>query len=331
MPSPFDDLADLEAAFKALFFGRFSGGLFGRVRKPPQEVIWLVSRGESGAVLASDWWRSIFGRAEGRQVVEFDGRPIGAPHATEAEARAAAGAHGIEAALVRIAGEAALGALVEAQRIQAPRERALSVAQARRRRRRKLGLPGRRAAELAEAIARERIAELIRFLKESTGAGLRQVVIDLAARDLTLAELREELYARLGPTRKQMGAIRRWERKQIEAGVPRRKILSGIKSRTRNAIRRRVGGTAQFRGGIVDWEFTRQVNAARDAVFADQGLQVVSDDQHDKKVRALHSEQSRATQAAPVPAGQPWPPEAPFREGPPYEAGCRCFRRAVAG
>lgn len=185
------------------------------------------------------------------------------------------------------------------------------------------GFTERGARELALEIAEGRAAALVAELQASTGAGLEAVVRDLRLRDLALQDLREELAARLGPTVPQLERIRRWEAAQRLAEVPRAEILAGVRSRARNAVRLRADVIASD-------AFVAQVNAARDRVFAEQGLLVYSENKRDNRVRKLHKEQTRVTLRQPVPAGERWPPSAPFQDGPPYEIRCRCWR-AIAG
>ncbi len=185
------------------------------------------------------------------------------------------------------------------------------------------GFAEERARELAVDFARSRAKEILGQVEATTVAGVQQTAFDLSSKDLALAQLREELAARIGPTPKQLARIRLWEAAQRAAGIPAGQIAAGVRARILAAIRMRADA-------IAAQAFMEVSNNSLMAVYAEEGLLVYSASVPDDRRRELHRIQTVITLANPKPAGQPWAPGAPFRGPPPYEIFCRC-RPRVAG
>lgn len=184
------------------------------------------------------------------------------------------------------------------------------------------GFSERRARELAVELAGLRAEALIAELTASTADGLQRALFDMRVRELAVVQLRDELAARLGPTRKQLRRIARWEALERAKGTGAVEILRGVRSRVRNATRLRAGIIASD-------EVVGRVAASRVAVFEEEGVLVFSANVGDDRVEPLDTLQTEVTSASPTPAGQAWTPAAPFSGLMPYHAGCRCWVQAA--
>lgn len=184
------------------------------------------------------------------------------------------------------------------------------------------GFSERRARELAVELAGLRAEALIAELTASTADGLQRALFDMRVRELAVVQLRDELAARLGPTRKQLRRIARWEALERAKGTGAAEILRGVRSRSRNAVglRARMIASDEIAGRAFD---------ARVAVFAEEGVEFYSENQQDDAVRDLHSLQTVITRANPSQPGEDWTPAAPFSGPHPFEVGCRCFVAAA--
>lgn len=144
---------------------------------------------------------------------------------------------------------------------------------------------------------------------------------ELAFRDLDIQrrDLVEQLRLRLGATPTQIEKISKWEKRAIAEGkLSADEIATELKRRGRVAIRVRAEVWASDL--MVEAVSSTRVSALRLA-----GRLISSGNPLDKKTRPQHAAQTRATRAAPTPAGRPWTPSAPFRGLMPYEHLCRCW------